>query len=100
MNAPDAAEVARTEPPLSSPASERAARQAQVVAALQPVLPAHALLTKADKLSRGAAGTTLLTVRKELASLYADSVTVQTFSAEAKTGVDEVRRVVAGWLGV
>ena len=31
-------------------------------------LPAHALLTKADKLSRGAQGNALLAVRKELAS--------------------------------
>jgi GTP-binding protein len=63
-------------------------------------LPAHALLTKADKLGRGAAGNVLLAVRKELSSLYADSVSVQTFSAEAKTGVDELRKVVAGWLEI
>jgi GTP-binding protein len=63
-------------------------------------LPAHALLTKADKLGRGAAGNVLLAVRKELSSLYADSVSVQTFSAEAKTGVDELRAVVADWLEI
>jgi len=63
-------------------------------------LPAHALLTKADKLGRGAAGNVLLTVRKTLQERYGDTVSVQTFSAEAKTGVDTLRGVVAGWLGI
>jgi GTP-binding protein len=49
--------------------------------------PVHVLLTKADKLSRGAAASTLLQVRKELAGL----ATVQLFSATKKTGVDEAR---------
>ncbi|HVR80583.1 MAG TPA: ribosome biogenesis GTP-binding protein YihA/YsxC, partial [Luteimonas sp.] len=57
-------------------------------------LPAHALLTKADKLSRGAQGTALLTVRKELASAFGDTVSVQTFSGESKLGVEEARAVV------
>lgn len=61
-------------------------------------LPAHALLTKADKLSRGAQGTALLTVRKELASAFGDTVSVQTFSGESKLGVEEARAVVGGWL--
>ncbi len=63
-------------------------------------LPVHVLLTKADKLGRGAGLNVLQAVRKELSSLYADSVTVQTFSAEAKTGVDDVRRIVANWLDI
>jgi GTP-binding protein len=63
-------------------------------------LPAHALLTKADKLGRGAGLNVLQAVRKELSSMYADSVSVQVFSAEAKTGVEELRGVVAGWLGL
>jgi GTP-binding protein len=61
-------------------------------------LPAHALLTKADKLSRGAQGNALLAVRKDLASAFGDSVSVQTFSGESKQGVDEARKVVGGWL--
>ncbi len=61
-------------------------------------LPAHALLTKADKLSRGAQGNSLLAVRKELSSAFGDTVSVQTFSGESKLGVEEARRVVAGWL--
>jgi len=63
-------------------------------------LPAHALLTKADKLSRGAIANTLQAVRMELARVYGDSVSVQAFSGETKQGVDEARAVVAGWLGV
>ena len=61
-------------------------------------LPAHALLTKADKLSRGAAGNTVQAVRRQLASQDADSIGVQAFSAESKAGVEELRAVVAGWL--
>jgi len=61
-------------------------------------LPAHALLTKADKLGRGAAANTLQAVRKELSGLYGDSVSVQTFSGESKRGVEQAREVVARWL--
>lgn len=63
-------------------------------------LPAHAILTKADKLGRGAAGNALLAVRKDLQAQYGDTVSVQTFSAESKAGVEELRSVVAGWLGI
>ncbi len=47
----------------------------------------HVLLTKADKLSRGAAGSTLLKVRKAVGEL----ATVQLFSATKKTGLEEAR---------
>ncbi len=63
-------------------------------------LPAHALLTKADKLSRGAAMNTLHAVRKELVSAFGDSVSAQVFSGESKQGVDEVRTVLVRWLGL
>jgi GTP-binding protein len=63
-------------------------------------IPAHAVLTKADKLGRGAAGNTLQAVRMELSRIWGDTVSVQTFSAESKQGVDELRAVVARWLGV
>ncbi|MFN3311498.1 MAG: ribosome biogenesis GTP-binding protein YihA/YsxC, partial [Thermomonas sp.] len=66
--------------------------------AMRRGLPAHALLTKADKLGRGAAGNTLQAVRAELARAFADSVSVQLFSAESRQGVDELRATVAGWL--
>ena len=61
-------------------------------------LPAHALLTKADKLGRGAQGNALLAVRKELSSAFGDTVSVQTFSGESRLGVEQARAVVAGWL--
>lgn len=68
--------------------------------AMRRGLPAHALLTKADKLGRGAAGNTLQAVRAELARAFAGSVSVQLFSAETRQGVDELRATVAGWLGL
>ncbi|MFT4248170.1 MAG: ribosome biogenesis GTP-binding protein YihA/YsxC [Pseudomonas sp.] len=61
-------------------------------------LPAHALLTKADKLGRGQQAQTLQKVRKELASRFGDSVGVQAFSGESRQGVEELRAVVGGWL--
>ena len=68
--------------------------------AVERGLPAHALLTKADKLSRGAAMNTVQAVRKDLSATYGDSVSVQGFSGETKQGVDELRAVVAGWLEI
>ena len=68
--------------------------------AVQRGLPAHALLTKADKLGRGQQGNALQAVRKELSSAFGDTVSVQTFSGESKLGVDEARAVVSGWLGL
>ncbi len=68
--------------------------------AMRRGLPAHVILTKADKLGRGAAGNTLQAVRMELQRSFADSVTVQLFSGESKQGVDELRAVVAQWLAL
>ncbi|MGH8076391.1 MAG: ribosome biogenesis GTP-binding protein YihA/YsxC [Lysobacter sp.] len=63
-------------------------------------LPAHAILTKADKLGRGAQGNTMLAVRKEMQAEYGDTVSVQVFSGETKQGVDEARHIIGGWLGL
>ena len=63
-------------------------------------LPAHALLTKADKLGRGQQSQALMAVKRELFSAFGDTVSVQTFSGESRQGVDEARAVVAGWLGL
>ncbi|WP_305804221.1 ribosome biogenesis GTP-binding protein YihA/YsxC [Stenotrophomonas sp. YIM B06876] len=68
--------------------------------AVQRGLPAHALLTKADKLGRGQQMQTLQKVRKELSGMYGDSVSVQTFSGESRQGVDEARTVIGSWLGL
>lgn len=59
-------------------------------------LPVHILLTKADKLSRGAANKTLQEVRSAL-KVY-PRVSVQLFSSLAKQGIEEAEAVIAGWL--
>jgi GTP-binding protein len=63
-------------------------------------LPVHVLLSKADKLSRGIAGSTLQLVRKELRHVSPDSqlLTAQLFSALKKSGLDEVRARLDNWL--
>lgn len=61
-------------------------------------LPVHILLTKADKLSRGAANKTLLEVKKALKN--APQVSVQLFSSLAKQGVDEAEAVMKTWLAL
>ena len=65
--------------------------------ALQASMPVHILLTKADKLSRGAAGITLLQVRAEL-RLHADLVGAQLFSALKHGGHKELIVVLDAWL--
>ncbi len=68
--------------------------------AVQRGLPAHALLTKADKLGRGQQSSTLMAVKKDLFASYGDSVSVQAFSGESKQGVEEARAVVCRWLDI
>jgi GTP-binding protein len=63
-------------------------------------LPAHALLTKADKLSRNQQMQAMAAVRRELSAAFGDSVGVQAFSGESKLGVEQAREVVTGWLGL
>jgi GTP-binding protein len=60
-------------------------------------LPCHVLLTKADKLSRGAASQALATLRKQFAAegMHASA---QVFSSSAGTGVDEAREAVKALL--
>ncbi len=65
--------------------------------AVQSGLPLHLLLTKSDKLKRGAAQNTLLAVQKELKVF--DKVTVQLFSSLKNDGVTEVRAKLDEWLG-
>ena len=63
-------------------------------------LPAHALLTKADKLSRSAVGNAVQAVKRDLARSYGDTVSVQAFSGESKLGVDQAREVICSWLEI
>jgi GTP-binding protein len=60
-------------------------------------VPLHVLLTKADKLKRGPAQSTLLQLRKALTQVLGDRVSVQTFSALKKTGVDQLRQRLDSW---
>ena len=65
--------------------------------AVQSGLPLHLLLTKSDKLKRGAAQNTLLAVQKELKPF--SNVTVQLFSSLKNDVVTEVRAKLDEWLG-
>jgi GTP-binding protein len=65
---------------------------------LPRALPVHILLTKADKLSRGAANKTLQEVRKALKN--APQVSVQLFSSLAKQGIEEAEEIIKAWLSV
>lgn len=56
-------------------------------------LPCHILLTKADKLKRGPAQSTLLKIRPELP----DIASIQVFSSLKKTGLDELVDKLSGW---
>ncbi|MDJ0806179.1 MAG: ribosome biogenesis GTP-binding protein YihA/YsxC [Gammaproteobacteria bacterium] len=58
-------------------------------------LPTHILLTKSDKLKRGAASNTLLQIRKAFDDQ--PEITVQLFSSPKKLGIDEAHRVLDGW---
>lgn len=61
------------------------------------MLPVHVLLNKSDKLTRGAGMNVLLQVRKALAGR--GGVSVQTFSALNKQGLDECWQILDEWLG-
>jgi len=57
-------------------------------------LPCHVLLTKADKLARGAQAKVLAEVRRDLGA----KASVQLFSAPGRLGVEEARGRVTEWL--
>lgn len=59
--------------------------------------PVHILLTKADKLSRGAGLKVLNDVRRMLENR--PGVSVQLFSSLSKLGVEEAEAVITAWLG-
>lgn len=60
-------------------------------------LPVHILLTKADKLKRGAAAKSLQQVRNEI-NQYGDRISVQLFSSLKLQGIDEAHGVLDTWL--
>lgn len=59
-------------------------------------LPIHVLLTKSDKLKRGAAQNALLGARKELAQY--PNASIQLFSSLKKTGVEGLEAKLNTWL--
>ena len=62
-------------------------------------LSTHVLLTKADKLKRGPAKSTLLQVCKQLSGLHPEA-SVQLFSAHTRTGAEDARAVLDRWLAI
>lgn len=62
-------------------------------------LPVHILLTKADKLKRGAASATLLQVRRRLLVIHPDS-SLQRFSSLTREGAETARATLDAWLGI
>ncbi len=61
-------------------------------------LPVHCLLTKADKLKRGAAKNTLLKVRRDLTEIH-PTASAQIFSALKREGVAEAHAQLDIWMG-
>ena len=61
-------------------------------------MPMHVLLTKADKLKKGPAQSTMLKVKKELKAELGDKVTVQTFSALKRQGIEQLTMRIDSWL--
>ncbi len=58
--------------------------------------PVHVVLTKADKLKKGAASKQLLSVKKALKEANFKA-SVQMFSALKKTGIEDLQQVLNGW---
>jgi len=63
----------------------------------QAEMPVHILLTKADKLKKGPAKSSLLKVQKETAH-YGDTISIQLFSSLKNTGLGELKIVLNQWL--
>ncbi len=65
----------------------------------QSGVEAHLLLTKADKLKRGAVRSSVLKVRRAIEALGL-SATLQPFSATRREGLDEARGMLDRWFGL
>ena len=61
-------------------------------------MPLHILLTKADKLTFGAAKNTLLKVQQEIHRHWGKQISIQLFSAPKRMGVEDAQAVLAEWL--
>jgi len=61
-------------------------------------VPLHVLLTKSDKLKRGPAQSTLLSLKRTLTQELGDKVTLQTFSALKFDGIDVLKNQLNSWM--
>jgi len=61
-------------------------------------LPLHILLTKADKLKKGPAQNAVLKLKRDLNVKDNPRLSVQAFSSLKKTGVEQLREHLNGWL--
>jgi GTP-binding protein len=61
-------------------------------------MPMHILLTKADKLTYGAAKNTLLKIQAEIRKGWGEAVSISLFSAPKRLGLEEAYTVLAGWM--
>ena len=61
-------------------------------------LPVHVLLTKRDKLNNHQAAQSLKNTTQHLQELVGDHCSVQLFSAVNRSGLDEIKAVLDGWL--
>jgi len=67
--------------------------------ATEAEMPVHLLLTKADKLKKGPAKSTLLAVQKHMRDAGVDDlVTAQLFSSLKDDGVNQLKGVLQSWL--
>lgn len=63
-------------------------------------MPMHILLTKADKLTFGAAKNTLLKVQQEIRQGWGEAISIQLFSAPKRIGIEDAYEVLTQWLGL
>lgn len=63
-------------------------------------MPMHILLTKADKLTFGAAKNTLLKVQQEIRQKWGAAISIQLFSAPKRMGLEDAYEVLTQWLGL
>lgn len=60
-------------------------------------MPVHILLTKSDKLTQGAARTSLMKTRQQLQEGWGDIASIQLFSATKRVGTREAYDQLAAW---
>ena len=63
-------------------------------------MPMHILLTKADKLTFGAAKNTLLKVQQDIRQGWGEAISIQLFSAPKRMGIEDAYEVLTQWLGL